>query len=78
MTPRSCLLLAALLIAGASVVAADSAPGFRMQLDTLCSGYDGKTHGDGLFLVYTHKGADHSVYAARILWDKPNADWNLH
>ena len=23
-------------------------------------------------------GADNSVYAARILWDKPNADWNRH
>jgi hypothetical protein len=23
-------------------------------------------------------GADNSVYAARILWDNPNVDWNRH
>jgi hypothetical protein len=23
-------------------------------------------------------GADNSVYAARILWSKPNSDWNKH
>ena len=43
MKPQSPLLLASLLIAGMSVIAADPAPGFRIQLDTLSHGYDGKT-----------------------------------
>ena len=43
MKPKSRLLLASLLIAGMSVIAADPAPGFRIQLDTLSHGYDGKT-----------------------------------
>ena len=36
------LLLASLLIAGVSAFAADSASGFRIQLDTLSRAYDGK------------------------------------
>jgi hypothetical protein len=43
MKPQSSLLLASLLIAGMSVIAAEPAPGFRIQLDTLSHGYDGKT-----------------------------------
>ena len=43
MKSQSRLLLASFLIAGMSVSAADSAPGFRMQLDTISRGYDGRT-----------------------------------
>lgn len=71
--------------------AAEPGAPFRIQFDTVTKGYDGKycwaqaragaIPREGLppsvVITMNNKwGAEARVYAARILWEKPNRDWD--